>query len=240
MKSISTYLLCVRRIILLPRVLHHNTVCSMSTRAEKKAERKEKRQEIYKTLSKGAFSDFHDFRNTGGKNYVAQKGLIEKTSAPRFPSIEVECLSGERTNIHNKLNNDATLVLLWMRAIGQPMCDIYRQHFQREFQSVENVGTLELSIVEGPFYRMFRSFMIRSIKATVPQERQSSFLCYFGSTNNFQSKIIENTLVGHCFLVDSDGLIRWKAHAKPKEEELEYMIDNTRTLIGNRIKIDKS
>ena len=42
---------------------------------------------------------------------------------------------------------------------------------------------------------------------------------------------VHNSIIGYAFLVDPEGLVRWKAHAKPTEKELKYMIKCTRELI---------
>ena len=43
---------------------------------------------------------------------------------------------------------------------------------------------------------------------------------------------IGNSIVGYAYLVDKEGLIRWRAHASPTEREIRAMIKNTRKLLG--------
>ena len=38
-------------------------------------------------------------------------------------------------------------------------------------------------------------------------------------------------MTGHAFLIDSEGYVRWKAHAKPTDEELESMKTCTERLL---------
>ncbi len=35
---------------------------------------------------------------------------------------------------------------------------------------------------------------------------------------------IHNSLLGYAYLLDREGLIRWRAHAQPTERELQRMI----------------
>lgn len=48
-----------------------------------------------------------------------------------------------------------------------------------------------------------------------------------------QSLAIGNTIVGHVYLLDNRGLIRWRAHASPTEKELDTLVKFTRQLIEN-------
>ncbi len=54
---------------------------------------------------------------------------------------------------------------------------------------------------------------------------QDNYLCYYGTTAGIRSEgFVENVVVGHAFLIDSNGLVRWRACAKPTNEEIESLI----------------
>ena len=66
----------------------------------------------------------------------------------------------------------------------------------------------------------------------MPKDRHDSFLCYYGSIQELiRRDFIGNLIVGHAFLIDRDGFVRWKACANPTEEELDSMIKCTKLLI---------
>ena len=48
-----------------------------------------------------------------------------------------------------------------------------------------------------------------------------------------QTLAIGNTIVGHVYLLDSDGHVRWRAHAAPKDRELKALIKCTRQLVDS-------
>lgn len=43
---------------------------------------------------------------------------------------------------------------------------------------------------------------------------------------------IGNSIAGYAYLVDREGLIRWRAHASPTEGEVRAMIKCTRKLLS--------
>lgn len=60
---------------------------------------------------------------------------------------------------------------------------------------------------------------------------QDTFLCFTGTSKPIKENFLENTIVGHTFLVDCNGLVRWKAHANPTDEEIKFMLDCSKLLL---------
>ena len=60
---------------------------------------------------------------------------------------------------------------------------------------------------------------------------QDNFLFFTGNLKPIREKLLENEIVGHAFLVDSNGLVRWKAHANPTEQEITSMLDCSKLLL---------
>lgn len=47
-----------------------------------------------------------------------------------------------------------------------------------------------------------------------------------------QALRIHSSMVGYAYLLDGEGLIRWRAHATPTQEELQSMVRCTQELIA--------
>lgn len=60
---------------------------------------------------------------------------------------------------------------------------------------------------------------------------QDNYLFFSGDLKPIKEKFLENEIVGHAFLVDSNGLVRWKAHANPTDEEIKHMLDCSKILL---------
>ena len=71
-----------------------------------------------------------------------------------------------------------------------------------------------------------------SLRKQISEVRQDNYMCYYGSLHELiQKHLIGNMLVGHVFLVDREGFVRWKACAKPTDDELISMIKCTKLLM---------
>ena len=75
-----------------------------------------------------------------------------------------------------------------------------------------------------------RSLINNNLRKQVPLDRQENFLCCYEKTKEVVKTLFENTLVGHAVLIDHTGLVRWKAHALPTEDELSFLVKCTNNL----------
>lgn len=61
---------------------------------------------------------------------------------------------------------------------------------------------------------------------------QRSFISCTSETARIKKELSTgNSITGHVYLVDKEGLIRWRAHAKPTDRELKAMLDCTQQLL---------
>lgn len=44
---------------------------------------------------------------------------------------------------------------------------------------------------------------------------------------------LDNSLIGYVFLLDSEGWIRWRAHASPTKHEITALLNCTRQLLDS-------
>lgn len=82
------------------------------------------------------------------------------------------------------------------------------------------------------FYGLFRFFIARSLRKQVPKERHNNFMCYYGPIQTLmRQNLIGNMVVGYAYIIDREGYVRWKACAKPDDDELKSMVEATKLLM---------
>ena len=64
---------------------------------------------------------------------------------------------------------------------------------------------------------------------------QSSFLCHTDRSAQEVMKAlgVGNIIVGHAYLVDEKGLIRWRAHATPTAQETRALLKCSKQLLDS-------
>ena len=57
-------------------------------------------------------------------------------------------------------------------------------------------------------------------------------MCYSSRFSEARKRLeVHNSIIGYAFLVDREGHVRWRAHGKPTERELEAMTNCCRQLL---------
>ena len=116
------------------------------------------------------------------------------------------------------------------------------------------VSTLELSLMEKKSFIWLQSWIARNLRQSLPVSRhvgskncdvdysnsqvcvaviQSSFMICTGKMASELRRALDvhNSFVGYAYLLDKEGLVRWKAHAMPTPEELQTIITCTQKLL---------
>jgi len=74
---------------------------------------------------------------------------------------------------------------------------------------------------------------LHRLSSNLPQ--QGNFICCFEDGQDIRNTLlIKNPLVGHVYLVDPQGKVRWRAHSNALPEEIESMLKLTKELAGSR------
>lgn len=198
---------------------------------DKKSKRMENRKEIFKDVRKGYFYDFHEFRKLGGKRFFAFSKPSELKDSRLFPTMKARTLSQKEVDLHQEFAGHVTLVLLWIKAYGEAMCDKYRLPFVKHFHGEPLAQYYEISALDGFFFKAFKGIIEKNLRKERPADRHDNYLFFSGNLKPIKKKFMENEIVGHAYLVDCNGLIRWKAHANPTEEEITHMLDCSQLLL---------
>ncbi|XP_044178314.1 uncharacterized protein LOC114962080 isoform X2 [Acropora millepora] len=202
-KSCPTFIMGQRRLIAKTAAIQDDKV----ERKMGKEARKEERREIVKEITKGYFADLREFRKNGGKRFFALGRPSELKDSLPFPDLKARNLAKKEVDLQKVFPGHVTLLLLWFRGFG------------------------EVNVVDGLFFKPFSKWFERNLRAQRPVERHNNYLCFSGNAKSIKERFLENTIVGHAFLVDGNGLVRWKAHANPTDEEIKFMLDCSKLML---------
>lgn len=118
------------------------------------------------------------------------------------------------------------------------MLQSWRYPIEREFQPtggfVENCPfqLLEVSVTESWVQQLMKGFLRSMLKRSIPFERHSQVVGYYGSFDKWKSALaISTPTVGHVFLIDRKGRIRWRATGQASLNDAVLIVENLTKLV---------
>ena len=132
------------------------------------------------------------------------------------------------------------------------MCDQYRKPFEAEIGGEATV--VELSLLDKRSFVLVQRSIENNLRQIIPTSRhvsdlftskcslclyrvllQSTFMVQSGKVvSKLKSAIdIGSFIVGYAYLLDKEGMIRWRALAAPTDKELQAMLKCTRELLDS-------
>eukprot|EP00051_Salpingoeca_urceolata_P016842 m.226315 g.226315 ORF g.226315 m.226315 type:complete len:311 (+) comp18795_c0_seq6:3298-4230(+) len=197
-------------------------------KANKKSARKEKlmaeRKEIQTELQhSGYYDDFGEYKKNKGKRSQAPTSLTLPSKAKRFPMIAGRDLAGNNVSLPAALEGKACLYLVNLRGIARPVLDAYREGLEPRI--AHDITVFEVSVVERRVYQLMARLLERSLRNVVPSEQHTSMLvhCPSNAKQLREDLDVMNAMAAYVYLVDKNGLVRWKAHGPPSARELDSL-----------------
>jgi hypothetical protein len=199
--------------------------------------KKEKRAELRKVLQRGVgfVGDVRELNRTEGKLFVAGDGVIPFADAQRFPDIgEVKPLDPllPQRNVMMSMKLNTTLVLVSFNSFGHEQVQQWTVAI-----STENPGikVMEISASDNWGARLIETWLRSSLRKQIEEAYHASYFPMFSSkaiAKLCDGLGIENRMAPYVFLVDSHGLVRWKATGQPSVEEIESLYNCVETLVA--------
>ena len=198
--------------------------------AKKEREKVTKRKQLEKEIGQlGRGSEVKEFMQTSGKLFIADEELISAGIAPVFPKIEGGTLAESHVNILAEAKSAqafATLVGVSFNdhatsTVGE-WCDAYRDHF-----SVD-ASVFVCCCTDHWLLAWFGGMVRSTLRKKVPNEQHGSFVSLIDpkEIQSMQESLgIKNTLPSYVFLVDSNGLVRWRGTGSPTDTELTSLVE---------------
>lgn len=145
-----------------------------------KEAQKKRKQRLREDLQKGAFDDFKELKDTGGKLWHGSFKLLPQSVATLFPSIQVSPAIGGKAQFPppKEIAPGATLVCTGFKAGSEEMLASWSRPFRQAFAELPpdrgSVHLIELSIVESRVMSVwpFRAMVMRASKVAAIAQAQ--------------------------------------------------------------------
>lgn len=204
-------------------------------------------------MEQGYFHEMMELQKTNGKPFVAEAQITKAADATSFPAVTAETLGGPVAEmaLPASLQNKVSLVAVSFKQFGFVQLDSWIQPFlevvtaasaaddasgkglkqQRKKRAGRGRGgngstqIVQLSALEGGFIaNLLKGSMKGGLLKAIPPERHATALVFVGDVDPLcEGLAISNRLIGHAFLVDANGKIRWRACGAATEEEVRRL-----------------
>jgi hypothetical protein len=114
----------------------------------------------------------------------------------------------------------ALVCIAFMRS-AQGMIDSWTQPFEQEFGKDSRFAVYEVPMINAGWKVL--SWMIDSgMRGGIPVEKHDNAITFYGDYSGYQEALgMENTNLAYVFLLDPEGIVRWKGqgYASPETEK---------------------
>ena len=202
-------------------------------------------------MEQGYFHEMMELQKTNGKPFVAEAQITKAADAKSFPAVTAETLGGPEMALPASLQNKVSLVAVSFKQFGFVQLDSWIQPFlevvtaasaaddasgkmlkqQRKKRAGRSRGgsgsmqIVQLSALEGGFIaNLLKGSMKGGLLKAIPPDRHATALVFVGDVDPLcEGLAISNRLIGHAFLVDPNGKVRWRACGAATEEEVRHL-----------------
>mmetsp|Transcript_7047 Transcript_7047/g.14149 ORF Transcript_7047/g.14149 Transcript_7047/m.14149 type:complete len:336 (-) Transcript_7047:227-1234(-) len=166
------------------------------------------------------------------KLFEADEHLILREQAEQIPPLRLQALTGQPISVPSI--NKVTLLLVSFNQLGFEMLPSWRepverhlhanvlQHRQRNKRSLQVVS---VSVVENRFYQSLSSVLGKAFERTVDSRHMDSTAGFYDDFSAWKPALgVKNRIIGYAFLIDPQGLVRWRGCAEATFQESMNLI----------------
>ena len=182
-------------------------------------------EKIVGQLKKSYWADYNETKSeTGGKTFAGTE-LFSGNQGGEVPALQAKSLAKTATvSLPDDFSGKTTLLLVGCRAFAQPQLDAFRGAFEKAASrtNASRVQVIECWFVERLIFKWMSGLFEKSLLKQMhdPTRRAQTCVVTDGVDEFMKAMHVTNTIIGHAFLVDGRGRIRWKANGMPTHDEI--------------------
>lgn len=141
-----------------------------------------------------------------------------------FPKITAYSLAKTEVKLPDMAIGKVTLIAIAFVREAQEMIDSWSVPFEDRFSNKVTYIYYEIPMLGG-IWKLFRGSIDGGMRAGIPPEKHKNVLTHYGNYNEYTSYLlIDNINNGYVFLLDKEGIIRFKGIGFASEKDIIEMI----------------
>jgi len=171
-------------------------------------------------------------------NYIFDKELIvimaeetESNIGEKLPLIVGNDLEKKEVRLPKSAEGHVTLVVLVSERSAQTMVDSWIYYFEKELCSAKGYMYYEVPLISGAWGKFFSGVIDGGMRAGIPSEKHHNVMTFYGDYGKIYKDLnIMDKDIAHPLLLDTKGVIRWRAKGYSDIGKIKEMIDMARKL----------
>ncbi|KAG0235969.1 hypothetical protein BGW42_004424 [Actinomortierella wolfii] len=195
----------------------------------------QKRKELLTDFQSGYFAEFSEINRTGAKLWHAAPAMMTAENALYMPNIIGTSLkTSETVELVDLLKGKVSMVAISGTRFGEEQLETFMKPFLERWppgKAGSKVQLVELNIQENPLKAGLVRMMVPFVRKSIPENRHANYILHYKSIKHLKEPLcMQNSYLGYVFLVDGNCKIRWGAHGKGTEAEINTLLDSVQKL----------
>lgn len=152
---------------------------------------------------------------------MGEKEVIGKV----FPKISAYSLAKTEVKLPDMVQGKIALIAVAFVREAQEMIDSWSMPFEKKFSGNTDYSYYEVPMIDG-IWKLFRGSIDGGMRSGIPTEKHMNVVTYYGNYKEYTSYLsIDNINNGYVFLLDKEGIIRFKGIGYASDKNLSYMLE---------------
>lgn len=150
----------------------------------------------------------------------------------QFPRITAQSLAGNTVTLPDDGTGKVTLIAIAFERQAQAMIDSWITEVEAEFED-ERIWIFEIPMIDSPVWRPMRAIIDAGMRGGIPRHKHGHVITYYGESTTFRNVLgMEDRSRAYLFLLDGEGIIRWKGEGFASREDIAHLFSVIRSLLS--------
>ncbi len=148
-----------------------------------------------------------------------------------FPTIHGHDLQRSGVVLPTHAKGHVALVVIVSARRAQAQVNSWIAPFEQELCPAGGYMYYEVPMISGAWGRMFPGFTGAGMRGGIPYEQNRHVVTYYGEYKEYASLLaMDDPSLCYPFLLDADGVVRWRSEGYATEEALAVLLSLAKSL----------
>ncbi|WP_082098509.1 hypothetical protein [Methanosarcina sp. 2.H.T.1A.8] len=139
-------------------------------------------------------------------------------------------LAGRVVTLPGAVKGKVALIFIAFVRSSQSMIDSWVQPFEQEFRKNSFFAVYEVPMINKG-WKVFSWMIDSGMRGGIPVEKHDNVVTFYGDYSSYQEALgMENTNLAYVYLLDPEGIVRWKGQGYASPETEKELLNTAMTL----------